>query len=53
MGIIRYLGIMVKASAISLRSENSTFAPSGWFMHAWSHICRHFSCQTIECSLIR
>ena len=41
MGIIRYLkcmGIMVKALAISLRSENSTFAPSGWFMHVWSHI---------------
>ena len=22
---------------ISLHSGNSTFAPSGWFMHAWSH----------------
>ena len=31
------MGIMVKALAISLRSENSTFAPSGWFMHTWSH----------------
>ena len=31
-------GIMVKALAISLHSGNSTFAPSGWFMHAWSHI---------------
>ena len=24
--------------SISLRSGNSAFAPSGWFMHAWSHI---------------
>ena len=32
------MGIMVKALAISLRSGNSTFAPSGLFMHAWSHI---------------
>ena len=32
------MGIMVKALAIFLRSANSTFAPSGWFMHAWSHI---------------
>ena len=24
--------------AIFLRSGNSTFAPSGWFMHAWSHM---------------
>ena len=29
------MGIMVKAL---VGSENSTFAPSGWFMHAWSHI---------------
>ena len=28
---------MVKALAISLRSRNSTLAPSGWLMHAWSH----------------
>ena len=32
------MGIMVKALAIFLRSANSTFAPSGWFMHAWSHM---------------
>ena len=32
------MGIMVKELAIFLRSANSTFAPSGWFMHAWSHI---------------
>ena len=32
------MGIMVKALAISLHSGNSTFAPRGWFMHAWSHI---------------
>ena len=32
------MGIMVKLLAISLRSRNSTFAPSGWFMHAWSYI---------------
>ena len=35
------MGIMVKALAIFLRSANSTFAPSGWFMHALSHIMRH------------
>ena len=35
MGIISIL--MVEALAISLRYGNSTFAPSGWFMHAWSH----------------
>ena len=29
------MGIMVKAL---VGSGNSTFAPSGWFMHAWSHI---------------
>ena len=29
---------MVKALAISFHSGNCTFAPSGWFMHAWSHI---------------
>ena len=29
---------MVKVLAISLHSRNSTFAPSGWFMHAWSQI---------------
>ena len=33
------MGVVIKALAISLRSGNSTFAPSGWFMHAWSHIC--------------
>ena len=32
------MGVVIKALAISLRSGNSTFAPSGWFMHAWSHI---------------
>ena len=32
------MGLVVKALAISLRSGNSTFAPSDWFMHAWSHI---------------
>ena len=32
------MGIIVKALAISLRSGNSTFVPSGWFMHAWSQI---------------
>ena len=32
-----YVGIMVKVLA-SLHSGNSTFAPSGWFMHARSHI---------------
>ena len=31
------MGIMVKVLTISLCSENSTFAPSSWFMHAWSH----------------
>ena len=34
------MGIMVKVLAISLHSGNSTFAPSGWFMHAWSHMMR-------------
>ena len=32
------MGIMVIALTIFLRSANSTVAPSGWFMHAWSHI---------------
>ena len=27
-----------KALTISLHSGNSTFVPSGWFMHAWSRI---------------
>ena len=27
-----------KALAIFFRSGNSTFAPSGWFVHAWSHM---------------
>ena len=48
MGMIRYrkcMGIMVKALAISLRSENSTFAPSGWFMHAWSHFVITTNCN--------
>ena len=27
-----------KALAISLGSGNATFAPSSWFMHAWSQI---------------
>ena len=38
------MGIMVKALAISLCSGNSTFAPSGWFMHAWSHISAMQTC---------
>ena len=42
------MGIMVKALAISLRSENSTFAPSGWFMHAWSHIISDGEQQILE-----
>ena len=29
---------MVKVLAIPLHSGNSTFVPSGWFMHAWSQI---------------
>ena len=29
---------MVEALAISLRYRNSTLAPTGWFMHAWSRI---------------
>ena len=40
------MGIMVKALTIFLRSANSTFAPSGWFMHAWSHIDRGGSVQS-------
>ena len=28
---------MVEVLAISFRCGNSTFAQSGWFMHAWSH----------------
>ena len=36
------MGIMVEALAISFRSGNSTFAPSGWFMHACSHKIRRF-----------
>ena len=32
------MGITVRALAIFLRSGNSTFAQSGWFMPAWSHI---------------
>ena len=32
------MGTMVKVLAIFLCSGNSIFAPSGWFMHAWSHI---------------
>ena len=38
---IRYLkrmGITVKALAIFLCPGDSTFAPSGWFMHTWSHL---------------
>ena len=35
------MGIMVKVLAISLHSGNSSFVPSGWFMHAWSHMCDH------------
>ena len=42
------MGIMVKALAIFLRSANSTFAPSGWFMHAWSHILQVIATKSIH-----
>ena len=42
------MGKMVKALAIFLRSANSTFAPSGWFTHAWSHICRHTNVVNVK-----
>ena len=42
MGIIKYMGIMVKALAISLRSGNSTFAPSGWFMRMHGNIYMYY-----------
>ena len=38
------MGIMVKALA---SSGNSTFAPSGWFMHAWSHIKHTWACDPL------